>query len=722
MQIIGVDTGGTFTDTVVTSDRGTVALGKALSTPRAVEIGVLDSLRDAAAAAGCSLRELLAATEVLAHGTTVGLNALLTRSGARVGLVTTAGFESTFAIAKANKIVGLDERDLRTPVRWDKPASLVARESVVGVRERIDRNGTVVLPLHEEDVRAAVHRFRQRDIESVAVCLLWSIANPDHEQRVAALLREQAPDLRIAVSHELAPRLGEYERMSTAVLDAYIGPLMSSYLDRLDALLRDEGFGGELLVMRMDGAVQPATLVTRAPVAALQSGPVAGVAAARMLGARLGHANVITADVGGTSFDVGLVVDGEVRHLPRPMIDRHPIALPVVDVTSIGTGGGSIVWLDERLGALRVGPDSAGADPGPVCYSRGGTRPTVTDAAAVLGYVSRLSGDLELDVEAARVALADGIAAPLGLSVEEAAEGVIAVACEQMHDLVRRMTVQRGHDPRRFALYAFGGAGPQYVGRFARDLGVAAVVVPALASELSAFGAAASELRVSVSRDLPPATLDLRIDAVNELLRELEAVAREQIGVAFAPGDRARAAPQSGGEGRVRLVVRRSIGVRYVRQLNLIDVPVDAPSIASSDVPSIVAQFRSRYERLVGEGTSNAETPVEAVRVTVSIASPAPDVAPQQPRTAPVARERESRMAWFGGGWQDCPVHRWHELAAGTSVVGPAFVESAQTTIVVPDGITASVDDLGNVHLAPQPRSGARSRRSSHAIAHQNGA
>jgi N-methylhydantoinase A len=710
MQIIGVDTGGTFTDTVVTTERGTIALGKALSTPSEVEVGVLDSLRDAAAAAGRPLREMLAATEVLAHGTTVGLNALLTRSGASVGLVTTAGFESTFAIAKANKIVGLDERDLRRPVRWDKPASLVARESVVGVRERIDRNGTVVSELHEDDVRAAVAWFRRRGVESVAVCLLWSIANPAHEQRVAALLHEFAPELRVAVSHELAPRLGEYERMSTTVLDAYIGPLMSSYLTRLDSLLREEGFGGELLVMRMDGAVQPATLVSRAPVAALQSGPVAGVAAARMLGARLGHPNVITADVGGTSFDVGLVVDGEVRHLPRPMIDRHPIALPVVDVTSIGTGGGSVVWLDRRLGALRVGPESAGADPGPVCYSRGGTRPTVTDAAAVLGYVSRLSGDLELDVETARAVLAYEVAVPLGLSVEEAAEGVIAVACEQMHDLVRRMTVQRGHDPRRFALYAFGGAGPQYVGRFAPSLDVAAVVVPALASELSAFGAAASELRVSVSRDLPPAALHVSVDAVNTLLQELESAARDQIGATFAPGD-----------GRARLAVRRGIGVRYVRQLNLIDVPLDSPSISASGVVSLVADFRARYERLVGEGTSNDETAVEVVRVTVSIASPAPDVAPQQPHAEPVSHLPASRLAWFGGGWQECPVHRWPELAAGSSIVGPAFVESAQTTIVVHDGLTAIVDDLGNVHLEPSTsRSGSQFRGPDPGTASQN--
>jgi N-methylhydantoinase A len=469
--------------------------------------------------------------------------------------------------------------------------------------------------------------------------------------------------------------------MSTTVLDAYVGPLMSNYLARLEDLLRNEGFGGDLLVMRMDGAVQPAALVGRAPVAALQSGPVAGVAAARMLGARLGHADVITADVGGTSFDVGLVVDGDVRHLPRPMIDRHPIALPVVDVTSIGTGGGSIVWLDERLGALRVGPDSAGADPGPACYARGGTRPTVTDAAAVLGYVTRLSGDLELDVEAARRAIEDVVAGPLGLSVEQAAEGVLDVACEQMHDLVRRMTVQRGHDPRRFALYAFGGAGPQYVGRFARGLEVAAVVVPALASELSAFGAASSERRVTVARDVTPTLVGECPAVVGPLLRELDGAARAQL---------------RGGAG---VEVRRTLGLRYHRQLNLVDVAVPEGDIDAASVPDLVAEFRTLYERVVGHGTSNDETPIEVVRASVSIASPAPDVRPSRPIGSSDRTATGTRRAWFDGAWHDCVRHRWDALAAADVVAGPAFIESPQTTVVVPPDMTATLDELGNIHL-----------------------
>ena len=690
MRIIGVDTGGTFTDTVVTGPTGTVALGKALSTPGEVEVGVVDSLRAAATSAGLSLEELLESADVLAHGTTVGINALLTRSGATVGLLTTAGFESTAAIAKANKILGLDERELRTPVHWDKPVNLVTRSRTRGVGGRIDRTGAEIAPLDAAGVVRAVGELRARDVDSLAVGLLWSVANPAHERRVAQIVRECAPGLRVAVSCELAPRLGEYERMSTTVLDAYIGPLMSEYLERLEQLLRDHGFRGSFLVMRMDGAVQPAALVRLAPVAALQSGPVAGVAASRGLGARLGHPDVITADVGGTSFDVGLVVDGDVRYLPRPMVDRLPLALPVVDVTSIGTGGGSIVWIDDRLGALRVGPDSAGALPGPVCYSRGGTRPTVTDAAAVLGYVTALTGDLQLDVDAARSALEEHVAKPLGMSVERAAAGVLDVACEQMSDLVRRMTVQRGHDPRRFALYAYGGAGPQYVGRFAPGLGVAAVVVPALASELSAHGAAASELRVSVARDLPPAPLTDQVSEVDAVLRELEETARRQMGAAFDPG-----------EGRTQLVVKPSLGLRYVRQLNLIDVPLDAAVLDAATVPSLVDEFRQRYERLVGEGTSNADTPIEIVRVTVSIASTPPEIIPSAP-PASGSDEQRTRRAWFAGREVDCAVHAWPALSAGSRITGPAFIESEQTTVVVYDGLVATIDEIGNVHLSEE--------------------
>ncbi len=721
--IIGVDTGGTFTDTVVTGSEGTIAIGKVLSTPARPEQGVLDSLRAAARAAARAattpaattpaattlgattlgataehghLEGLLARTSVLAHGTTVGLNALLTRNVARVGLITTAGFESTLAIAKANKILGLDERARRTPTMWDKPESLVGRRHVVGVHERIDASGAVIVPLDDDDVLAAVGLLVDGGVESIAVCLLWSIANAAHERRVGEVIARAHPHVRVALSSALAPRLGEYERMSTTVLDAAIGPLVASYLGRLETLLRNHGFTGSLLVARMDGSVQPAALLRHAPVYTLQSGPVAGVAAARMLGSVLGHRDVITADVGGTSFDVGLVVAGEVQYLSRPMIDRRPLALPVVDVTSIGTGGGSVAWIDERLRSLRVGPQSAGADPGPACYGRGGMRPTVTDAAAVLGYVDRLSGGLVLDADAARKAIETAIAVPLDMSVEQAADGILLVACEQMKDLVRRATVQRGHDPRTFALYVYGGAGPQYVGRFTDDLGVAEVVVPALASQFSAYGAAASELRIAVSHDVPPAPVVDRVERLAELSVELEATARAQLAEAFS------VLPPGAGE---HVDVVRSVGLRYYRQVNLIEVPVPDGVVDRSSVNGLVDAFRRRYEQVVGAGTSNDETPVELVRVSVSVSFPAPQVRPSRPlgsaaRTGIGATATASRRAWFDGGWVDCSVHRWDDLGVGQAITGPAFIESDETAIVVYPGLVATIDAGGHARLA----------------------
>ena len=415
MQLIGVDAGGTFTDCVVATDTGQLAVGKALSTPGALEEGVLASLADAAAHLGVSTETLLAGTDVLAHGTTVGLNALLTGTGAKVGLITTAGFESTLAIAKANKVQGLSDDDLERATSWNKPALLVPRHLTRGVAGRIDARGAVLEDFDVEDARRCVAELAAEGVNSVAVALLWSVANPLHERQTAEVVSAALPDAHLALSSDLVPRIGEYERTATVVVDAYIGPLVSSYLAHLEERLRGLCFTGLFVLMRMGGGVIPVDLARRMPVHTLHSGPVGGVAAASKLGVQLGHPNIITTDVGGTSFDVGLVIGSEVLYSSKPMIERQALAIPVVDVTSIGTGGGSIASVDELLGALKVGPASAGAIPGPACYGRGGTRPTVTDAAVILGYVDHLGGQLRLDRQAAVAAVQSDVAGPLGM-------------------------------------------------------------------------------------------------------------------------------------------------------------------------------------------------------------------------------------------------------------------------------------------------------------------
>jgi len=688
VQLIGVDAGGTFTDTVVTTADGRLAVGKALSTPGELEEGVLASLADAAARLDTTVGALLEATDVVAHGTTAGLNALLTRSGARVGLVTTAGFESTLAIAKANKIHGLTSDEFERPTQWDKPPLLVARRLTRGVGGRIDAAGEEVEPFDEKGARLALEELRDEGVEALAVSLLWSVANPAHERALAELAAEVLPGAHLSVSSDLVPRIGEYERTATVVLDAYVGPLVGRYLERLGTRLADEGFAGLLAVMRMGGGVLPVGIARRSPVQTLHSGPVGGVSAAAKVGAALGQHGVITADVGGTSFDVGLVVAGEVSYSTKPMIERQSLAIPVVDVTSIGTGGGSIAWLDPTLGTLRVGPQSAGADPGPACYGRGGERPTVTDAAVVLGWLDRLGSQLTLDHEAARRAVAAGVAAPLGRSLEEAADGVLQVACEQMRDLVRRTTLQRGHDPSDFVLYAFGGAGPQYAGRFGQGLGVSELVVPLLAAEFSAFGAVASDISVLAERDVVPRALTDRLDELDAALAGMVDDATAQL-MAAAEG------PLAG----MPVQMTRSVGLRFFRQVHRIDVAVPPGPVSPEVAAALLDEFRRRYERIVGEGTAHADTPIELVALTVTVAFPVEPVLPEAQRSSGTSVPIATRRAWFDGQWWDCPVLAWSDLPSGQQVVGPAFVESEQTTAIVFPGQSASVDRLGNLRM-----------------------
>jgi N-methylhydantoinase A len=682
MQLIGIDTGGTFTDVVVVADDGSIGVGKALSTPGQVEVGVFEGLAQAAGSRGMTLSELLRGTNVLAHGTTVGLNALLTGTGARVGLITTRGFESTLPIARANKVHGLAAVDVRTPARWRKPDLLVRRGDTRGIGGRIDVRGDVLEPLDEDEARTALSDMIAAGVESLAVCLLWSPANAAHEERVAELARDIAPEMRIAVSHQVASRIGEYERMSSAVIDAYVAPLVASYLEQMEARLRASGFGGSFVITSMDGGVLPADLARRHPIYTLRSGPTAGVAASQRLAARAGYRNVIATDVGGTSFDVGLVIDGRPQRARQPTIDRLPIATQAVDIESIGTGGGSIAWIDETVGALRVGPQTASSRPGPACYGFGGARATLTDAAVVLGYVDRLGDALVLDREAAWTAIDATIAGPLGLDVPSAAEGIARVSCEQMGDLIRRCTTQRGHDPSEFTLIAYGGAGPQFAGRYAAGLGVSAVVLPALAAGLSAFGALSSDLRVRLERDLRPTPLPEAVSAVREMFRKLEPAARGHLAAAGLSES---------------IQVRRSVALRYYRQIHRMDIEVPA-HVDDAAMRRIAEEFRSRYESVVGPGSAPRDTPVELVAVGVEarLGTHIADPPARPPKWSDPARYKQ---AVFDGNEVSCPVYDWESLGAGQEIAGPGFVETPTTTAVVYPGQHVTVADSGDLLL-----------------------
>ena len=682
MYRIGVDTGGTFTDCVLIDASGRVGVGKALSTHDDLSSGILRSIEHAASNVGLTLDDALRGADLLAHATTVGINALLTGRGARVGLVCTAGFEATVPIARGNKVIGIEERLRTEATHWQKPPLLLQRRDIVGVHERIDAHGTVLTALDDEQVRLALRRLRDREVQAVAVALLWSIVDPRHELRVAELAAEELPGVHITLSHQLAPRIGEYERTLTAVLNAYVAPLVSVYIDRLRTVFAERGFTGRFVVNQSSGGVQDASRIVHAPVDTLNSGPVGGVCASLDLGRRLGHANVVATDVGGTSFDVGLVADGRLQYARRPMIGMYPLATPVVDLTSIGTGGGSIAWIDTSMGALRVGPQSAGADPGPVCYGRGGTRPTVTDAAVALGYLTQLGGALTLDAAAARAAIGRDIATPLGITVEQAADDILTVANAQMADLVRRSTVQRGHDPADFALYAYGGAAPQYAGRYAADLGVAEVVIPSLASVFSAYGAAATDLRSMAELELRPEPLESALLWLPAEIDKLDA--------------RARAEVESGSPDTVR--VERRINLRFARQVHSLSIVLDG----TPDAATLSATFRAEYERLVGAGTAFASAGIEVVGVTVEARAPIitdAAIAGMHHGAGGELIPTGERDAWFDGAHVRCLVHDGATVPAGARIAGPAFIELPTTTLVVYPGQIAVQEATGDIRL-----------------------
>ncbi len=681
--LIGVDAGGTFTDVVLVDDAGTVTVGKAFSTPDRPADGVMLAIADAARTAGIERRVALSSARLLAHGTTVGVNALLTRSGARVGLLTTAGFEDTLAIARIDKTTGLPQDLLLDPFAWRKPEPLVARGCIRGIVERVDRWGEVVVPIDEESAVAAIDALRELHVGAVAISLLWGFANPVHEQRLAEIVAERLPGVHVTLASELAPRLGEYERTTSAVLNAYIGPIVARYLQDLDTQLRGEQFGGSLFVTQSTGGVQQLEQVVKRPLDTVWSGPVGGLGAAAAIGRVLGHRDIITSDVGGTSFDVGLVVGGALQYARRPTIGQYAIATPVVDVESIGTGGGSIVWIDPYSGGLRVGPRSAGASPGPVCYGRGGTEPTVTDAAVVLGLLDRLGSEIELDAESAEKAVLAVVAEPLGLDPHEASEAIVRVACAQMADLVRRVTVQRGHDPRTFVLYAFGGAAPQYAARYAAELGVSQVVVPANAAVFSAYGAVASDVHTSAELELP-AVFPPPLAWLEEVLDRLEHRVRTELAGAGDP---------------TAVVVERSATLRFRRQVHALRVPLPPGRIDAGTLDAVAAGFEDEYQRVFGPGTAYTDAGIEFVGVRVEATIPMPTPVPRRPDRSGREPTRR-RRAWFGGSAVECPVYDGATLSPELTLAGPAFVELPTTCIVIPPGDSATIDDMGNVTIA----------------------
>lgn len=694
--LVASDIGGTFTDTVTIDADGEIGRYKAPTVPDDPAQGVLATLELAAAERGEDLGDLLRRVTLFAHGTTVATNAMLEGKRAPVGLIQTRGFGDTVPIMRGFKSLGLDEDAVKNFRSLVKQELVVPKRLIGEVSERVDYQGRVVLPLDEDDVRATVRRLLAEGAETFAVSLLWSFKNEAHEQRVGEIIAEEAPDALVSLSSELLPRMGEYKRSVTTALNASLRPVVRRAVRSLDARLREGGMGTEPLLMQSGGGLTPISEIDRQAASTVMSGPVGGVVACQYYGDLHGQKNIVATDMGGTSFEVGLILDGEAHIANSTWVGRHEIALPSVSVRTVGAGSGSIASVVN--GALRVGPESAGAVPGSACYGRGGTKPTVADADAVLGYLNPdnfLGGRLKLDVEAAREAIRIHVAEPLGLGVEEAAEGIKTIVDARMADLIRAATIEQGYDPQDFTLYAYGGAGPTHAFSYGRELGISEVVVPLTASVHSAFGVAAADMIAAEELSdpilSPPGTVD-----------HASALDPEGVAARFAKlTDAAHARLERAGAARDTIRLTRVVEMRFRFQINELSVPIPDGPIDADTIRALVARFVESYEARFGEGSAFVAAGIEMTTFRVVARSPA---ARPTLRTfagsedeASGEAETSTRRIFSDGAWREARVLRHEALRPGLTIDGLAVVEMKDTTIVVGDAQRATVDERGSL-------------------------
>ncbi|MBI4182512.1 MAG: hydantoinase/oxoprolinase family protein [Proteobacteria bacterium] len=679
---IGVDIGGTFTDLVGVDEKGTIHVAKTPSTPEDPSIGVIDGLRLLADQVGTPLAQLLADTTLFIHGTTVATNLLIERKGANLGLITTKGFRDLLELREGTK---QNRYQLREPF----PQPLITRPRRREVPERVRWDGSVETPLDETAVRAELEHLRTRGVKGVVVCFLHSHRNPAHERRVREIAAEIGWDPYLSLSHEVLNREGEYDRVSTATVNAYVGPGLGGYLNRLSKRLAEAGARVTMLVMQSTGGVLPVRHAIQYAVGAVTSGP-AGGAMAGALFARLGtEKRMVTYDMGGTSTDICLVQGGVPLERQKTEMKDVKIAVPTLDIGALGAGGGSIAWIDSG-GILDLGPHSAGAVPGPACYGRGGKLPTLTDANLVLGYISGetfLGGRLPLTREKAAAALETHVSGPLGLSVEEAALAINALASSRIAEGIRAATVRRGLDPRDFSLFSFGGAGGLHADAVARELLVPKAIIPREASVLSALGFLTSDVRHDFQRTVAKSVPHLDPAELRQTFAEIEAEGRRLLNEEGFADD--------------KIQVLRMVDCRYLRQVFTVEVRIDEADLKEADLGWLVKKFEAAYEALYHHVHKNEHGFVDTCRITVLGELPTIEL-PRQRKAGrdPSPAQRGRRRVYFGK-WTEAPVYWFDDLRHGMAFAGPALIDSPSTTVLVPAGSTAEVDPLASVVITP---------------------
>jgi N-methylhydantoinase A len=679
---IGIDVGGTFTDLVLARSNGTIALGKAATTPRDQSLGILDGLEQLAGIEGIALEDLLARTTAIVHGTTTADNTMIEMSGAVTGLITTAGHRDEIELRRGYK------EDIWDPAIAPPPA-IAPRRRRIGVPERLDYEGQVVTALDEDAVRAALRRLRQLGTESLAVVFMFSFINPAHERRVRAIAAEECPGLSISLSHEVMPSAPEFERTSTTLVNAFVGPKIERYLTNLVERLRGAGYAQPLLVMQSNGGIMTPEYIVRRPVTVLGSGPTGGVTAACAVAGKARTTEFVCADMGGTSYDVCLIRGGQ------PEIKagwnwhhRYLVGLPMVDIHSIGAGGGSIASV--QAGSLQVGPRSAGAEPGPICYARGGSAVTVTDANAFLGYLNPTDfcgGRMRLAVDGLRAALDEQIGRPLGIDAVAAAHGIYRLVNANMANAIRRISAQRGVDLRTLTMVAYGGNGPVHATAQADELGIATVLVPKLAPAFSALGLLLSDHLIDEMRAYISPVGRADVARINTLFGEMEAAATQTL-------------KERRGTHR-RVALQRFANLCYPGQTFDMAVPIAARNgrLDAKSLKATVERFHRLHEQLHTYASREEEPILRSLRLTAVGVTEKPAL-PTFGRATARPPLKERRRAFFAGRFVSTPIYDGSRMRAGQRVTGPAVIEEPFTTIVLHPRQTATLDTHGNYHIA----------------------
>ena len=670
MIVVAIDIGGTFTDLLGFDDAAkSFVQAKSLTTPAQLSDGIIDCIRKCGLSGG--------AIDELIHGSTTAINTLIERKGAKTGLIVTTGTRDVYIIGRGNRPESYN-------LLFHRHRPLVSRRMTREISERTLASGEVYRPLERAELEDAARFFAENGVEAVAVCFLHSYANPDHERIAGDVIRQAMPDAYVSLSHEILREYREFERMSTTVVNAYVGPRVGGYVKSLASSLGEAGFRGNLSIMRSNGGVMSPELATIHPVAMMESGPVGGIIAAARVGTALGHPNVISFDMGGTTAKASLIQGGEPSIAPGYYVggyaSGHPVMIPLVDIVEVGAGGGSIAWIDE-VGALKVGPQSSGADPGPMCYGGGGLEPTITDANVVLGRLNPndfLGGAMQLDAAAAERGIAERIGAPLGLSTVASAHAIVQIAVSKMSLAVREVSVVKGFDPRDFVLVASGGAGPLHALAIARDLHIPTVVVPLFPSHFSALGMLLADERHDFVRTHFADLGRVDLTAVAAIFDDMLAEARTRL---------------SGGRESSR---QYQLDMRYVGQEFALPVPVSAEQLASGDRATIRAAFDQLYEQRYAY--HSPDEPVEMINLRLTAYGRQPKL--EFPRLARSAKTTpsEHRDVYLGGtAAVPAPVYRRDDLAAGSVVAGPAIVQELGTTTVLFEGDVGTVADSGEL-------------------------